>query len=328
MNEYKPPYEITNKMLDYVSKIMELIGNLNNYYNLEKMPIMRRNNKIKSIHSSLVIEGNSLTLEQVKDVINGKKVIGKEKDIIEVKNAYEAYSNIQKFKPYTLNDLLSAQGMITKSLNIDSGTFRKNSVGVFDGDKCIFMAPPAENVPILMNNLFDWMENNKNEIHPLILSSIFHYEFVFIHPFSDGNGRTARLWQNVILSNYKELFEYMPIESRIKKYQTKYYDSIAICNNNGNSTVFVEFMLKMIYEELEEISSANIQRSNNRNIIDLLNIMDYDFPLSANEIMDKLEIKSKETLRKNYIDPALEEGLIACTLPDKPTSKNQMYYKI
>ena len=328
MNKYKPPYEITNKMLDYVSKIMELIGNLNNYCNLEKMPVMRRNNKIKSIHSSLVIEGNSLTLEQVKDVINGKKVIGKEKDIIEVKNAYEVYSKIQEFKPYDINDLLSAQGMITKSLNVDSGTFRKNSVGVFDGDKCIFMAPPAKNAPVLMKDLFDWMENNKNEIHPLILSSIFHYEFVFIHPFSDGNGRTARLWQNVILSNYKELFEYMPIESRIKKYQTEYYDSIAICNNNGNSTVFVEFMLKMIYEELEEISNANIQRSNNRYIIDLLSIMDYDIPLSANEIMTKLEIKTKETLRKNYIDPALEEGLIACTVADKPTSKNQMYYKI
>ena len=328
MDKYKPPYEITNKMLDYVSKIMELIGNLNNYCNLEKMPVMRRNNKIKSIHSSLVIEGNSLTLEQVKDVINGKKVIGKEKDIIEVKNAYEVYSKIREFKPYDINDLLSAQGMITKSLNVDSGTFRKNSVGVFDGDKCIFMAPPAKNVPALMKDLFDWMENNKNEIHPLILSSIFHYEFVFIHPFSDGNGRTARLWQNVVLSNYKELFEYMPIESRIKKYQTEYYDSIAICNNNGNSTVFVEFMLKMIYEELEEISNANIQRSNNRYIIDLLSIMDYDIPLSANEIMTKLEIKTKETLRKNYIDPALEEGLIACTLPDKLTSKNQMYYKI
>ena len=190
------------------------------------------------------------------------------------------------------------------------------------------MAPPAENVSILMGNLFDWMKHNKDEIHPLILSSIFHYEFVFIHPFSYGKGRTARLWQNVILSNYKELFEYMHIESRIKKYQNKYYDSIATCNNNGNATIFVEFMLKIIYEELQEISSANIQRSNNRKIIDLINVMDYDIPLSANEIMAKLEIKSKETLRKNYIDPALEEDLIACTLPDKPTSKNQMYYKI
>ena len=139
MDKYKPPYEITNKMLDYVSKIMELIGNLNNYYNLEKMPIMRRNNKIKSIHSSLVIEGNSLTLEQVKDVINGKKVIGKEKDIIEVKNAYEVYSKIQDFKPYNINDLLSAQGMITKTVNVDSGTFRENAVGVFNEDRDVYL---------------------------------------------------------------------------------------------------------------------------------------------------------------------------------------------
>ncbi len=328
MEKYKPPYEITSKMLDYVSKIMETIGSLNNYYDLEKMPIMRRNNKIKSIHSSLVIEGNSLTFEQVKDVINGKKVLGKEKDIIEVKNAYEAYELIKELNPYNVKDLLKTQGIITKSLTVDSGNFRKNSVGVFDKEVCIFMAPPHTSVPSLMDDLFNWLNANKDEIHPLILSSIFHYEFVFIHPFSDGNGRTARLWQNVILSNFKELFEYMPIESRIKKYQQEYYDSINICNKNGNSIIFVEFMLKMIYEELLELSNSNLSKTNNKFMLDLLNVLNYDIPMSANEIMEKLNIKSKETLRKNYIDPAIKEGLINSTLPDKPTSKNQMYYKL
>ncbi len=315
-------------MLDYVSKIMELVGNLSNYYDLDKMPIMRRNNKIVSIHSSLVIEGNSLTFEQVKDVINGKKVLGKEKDIIEVKNAYEAYSIINELDPYNIKDLLYVQGIITKSLTLDAGDFRKSSVGVFDGDICIFMAPPHANVPILMNDLFKWLNESKEEIHPLILSSIFHYEFVFIHPFSDGNGRTARLWQNVILSNYKELFEYMPIESRIKKYQQEYYYSIDTCNKKGNSIVFIEFMLKMIYEELEQLSNSKFQKTNNRFIMELLNVLNFDIPLSANEIMKKLNVKSKETLRKNYIGPAIKEGLIKATIPDKPTSKNQMYYKV
>ncbi len=328
MEKYKPPYEITNEMIDYVSKIMELIGKINNYYDLDKMPIMRRNNKIKSIHSSLLIEGNSLTLEQVKDVINGKNVIGKESDIIEVKNAHEAYSIINELNPYSMDDLLKIQGIITKSLTTDSGNFRKSAVGVFDNDICIFMAPPHNNVPTLMSNLFEWLNNNKERVHPLILSSIFHYEFVFIHPFSDGNGRTARLWQNVILSNYKKLFEFMPVESRIKKYQSDYYESINICNKNGNATIFVEFMLKMIHEELEELSNSNLSRSNNKFVVNLLNVLDYDIPLSANEIMGKLNVKSKETLRKNYIDPAISEGLIKPTDPDKPTSKNQMYYKL
>lgn len=328
MEEYIPPCEITNKMLDYVAKIMEIIGKLNNYYDLDKKPVMRRNNKIKSIHSSLVIEGNSLSLEQVKDVINGKKVLGKEKDIIEVKNAYEAYNIINQLDPYDFEDLLKVQGIITKNLAHDSGKFRKNSVGVFEGDSCIFMAPPHESVPTLVKKLFIWLHDNKNIIHPLILSSIFHYELVFIHPFSDGNGRTARLWQNIILSKFKDLFEYMPIESRIKNYQDEYYNSISLCNENGNSTIFVEFMLKMIYEELILIENSNISRNNNRYTSDLLNVLTLDMPLSSNEIMLKLGIKSKETLRKKYLDPAIEEGLIELTIPDKPTSKNQMYYKL
>lgn len=330
MEKYIPPYTITNKMLDYVSDIMEKVGKLNNYYNLEKMPVLRKNNRIQSIHSSLAIEANSLSLEQVKDVINGKIVMGPKKEIQEVKNAYDAYAMIKELDPFLVKDLLKIHGVITHLTATDAGKFRNCAEGVFDGDKCIFVAPPKESVPQLIDHLFMWMKENSKQVHPLILSSIFHYEFLFIHPFSDGNGRTARLWQNVILANFKEIFEYLPIETRIKKYQQEYYDKIANCHKNGDSNIFIEFMLKMIDEVLDNLEEAtNLQINHiNRYITDILNVMEFNIPMTANEIMKKLDIKSKETFRKNYLDPAIEEGLVKVTIPNKPTSKNQMYYKI
>ena len=329
MENYNPPYEISNKMIDYVAEIMEKVGKMDNFTNLNKMPILRRNNRINSIHSSLAIEANSLTINQVKDVINGKLVIGPQKEIQEVKNAYNAYEKIKEINPYSIKDLKKLHGIMTFLTVDESGEFRKGNEGVFDGDKCIFMAPKPEFVDSLMNQLFNWIKKSKEKVHPLILSSIFHYEFVFIHPFSDGNGRMARLWQNILLSQWKEIFEYVPIESQIKKYQNKYYKVINNCNKNGNSNEFIEFMLQMINEVLEEVLETINKEISHISIYvsKLLDVMDYNIPMSSNEIMEKLGIKSKETLRANYIDPAIENGLIKMTLPDKPTSKNQMYYK-
>jgi Fic family protein len=330
MEKYTPPFSIANKMLDLVATIMEKIGKLDNYNSLNKMPTLRRNNRINSIHSSLAIEANSLSLNQVKDIINGKMVLGPQKEIQEVKNAYKAYEMINEVSPYSIKDLLKVHGVMTYLTLDESGIFRSSAEGVFDGEKCIFMAPPQDRVPGLMEELFDFMKRGKNNINPLILSSIFHYEFVFIHPFSDGNGRMARLWQTVILSNYKEVFEYLPIENQIKKYQEEYYDSIAHCHINGNSNEFIEFMLKMFDEVLDEIISSTSQAltQNNIYLIKLLDVMDSNIPMTANQIMKKLNIKSKETFRANYLDPAINEGLVKMTIPDKPTSKNQMYYKV
>lgn len=330
MNNYTPPFSNTNKMLDYVSSIMEKVGKLDNYNNLNRMPILRRNNRICSIHSSLAIEANSLSLDQVKDVIDGKVVLGPQMEIQEVKNAYKAYKLMNEMNPYSLKDLKKIHGIIAYLLAADAGEFRKGNVGVFSGSKCIFMAPKPERVNDLMEQLFNWMKKNKDEMHPLILSSIFHYEFVFIHPFSDGNGRTARLWQNIILSKWKEIFEYVPIESQLKKYQKDYYKAINDCNINGNSNEFVEFMLKMIDEVLDELLESTSKEMTHISsyVSKLLEVMDYNTPMTANEIMKKLGIKSKETFRSNYLDPAIENGLVKPTLPDKPTSKNQMYYKI
>ena len=329
MNDYIPPFNITNKMLDLVASIMEKMGRLDNYNNLNKMPILRRNNKIRSIHSSLRIEANSLTFNQVKDVINGKMVIGPQKEIQEVKNAYNAYEMINKVDPYSIDDLKKIHGIMTYLTVEESGDFRKGDEGVMDGDICIFIAPKPEYVDKLMRQLFDFIKRNKDIIHPLILSSVFHYEFVFIHPFSDGNGRTVRLWQNILLTKWKPIFEYVPIETAIKKYQNDYYKAIANCNSKGDSTEFIEFMLKMIDEVLDDlIKNANIEIKHiNSYIAKLLDVMDYNIPMSIKEIMEKLGLKSRSSFIKTYLNPALEQGLIKMTIKDKPTSKNQRYYK-
>ena len=213
MKKYEPPFTITNIMLDRISSIMKKIGKLENYKDLNKMPVLRRNNRIKSIHSSLAIEANSLSINQVKDIIDGKVVIGPKNEIQEVQNAYNAYLKMNEVNPFSIKDLKKIHGILTYLILEDSGNFRNGGEGVFDENgNCILVCPPPEQVDILMNQLFNWMKTKKDEIHPLILSSIFHYEFVFIHPFKDGNGRTARLWQNVILSNWEPLFEYIPIQ--------------------------------------------------------------------------------------------------------------------
>lgn len=330
MENYVPPFELTNDMLEKVSSIMEKIGKLDNYNTFDKNPYLRKQTRINSIHSSLAIENNKLSLNQVKDVINGKVVIGKQKDIQEVKNAYNAYEKLAKINPYSIEDLKKVHDIMTFLTVEQSGEFRNGPEGVFDGDDCIFICPPEEMVIPLMNNLFEWLNDNKDKIHPLILSSIFHYEFVFIHPFSDGNGRMARLWQNAILYNWKDIFEYIPIESKIHKYQNEYYKAIADCNNEGNSNQFINFMLKMIDDTLEELITTTPLPLTNEdiNIKKLLDVMEVNIPLSAKEIMEKLNIKSKETLRNVYLDPAIKKDLIKLTIPDKPTSKNQKYYKI
>lgn len=330
MDKYISPFEISNEMLKKVSDIMEKIGKLDSFTNLDKTPYLRKQTKINSVHSSVAIENNPLSLEQVKDVINGKLVIGEQKDIQEVKNAYKAYEMLKDINPYSIDDLKKVHGVMTFLVEEVSGEFRTSSEGVFDDNgNCIFVCPPGDRVNSLMNDLFEWLNENKDTIHPLILSSIFHYEFVFIHPFTNGNGRTVRLWQNSILYKWKDIFEYLPIESKIHKYQDEYYDSIAKCHKNANSNVFIEFMLKMIDETLDEaISTSHLPITNETiNINKLLDVMESSKPMTATEIMEKLGIKSKETLRGQYLDPAIKQGLVSLTIPDKPTSKNQMYYK-
>lgn len=329
MGDYRPPFTITNEILSYVSSISEKIGRINATNNLEAKPHLQKNNRIKSIHSSLKIEANSLSLGQVRDVINGKTVLGEQKEIQEVKNAYAAYEKFQEINPYSIKDLKKFHGIMTKYVVEESGDYRRGEEGVFNGDQCIFMAPPARLVSQLMDELFDWMKTAQQNVHPLILSSVFHYEFVFIHPFSDGNGRMARLWHTVILSKWKPIFEYIPIESQIEKFQEEYYDAIAKCHVAGESTIFIEFILSQIDKILDDVS-VQISEDNSRlseYLKRMLDVMEYDVPYTSKALMDKLGLKSKEGFRRNYLRPAIDMNLIQMTIPDKPNSRNQRYVK-
>ena len=330
MSDYKPPFTITNEIITHVSSISEKVGHITAINNMETKPHLRKNNRIRSIHSTLRIEANSLSLGQVRDVINGKTVLGEQKEIQEVKNAYAAYEKLSEIDPYSIRDMKTFHGIMTKYIVDESGDFRRGEEGVFNGDQCIFMAPPAKFVPQLMDDLFSWMKKMQGTVHPLILSSVFHYEFVFIHPFTDGNGRMARLWHTAILSKWKPVFEYIPIESQIEKFQEDYYNAIAKCHIDGESTAFIMFMLCQIDNILDDISIQIAEASEHLSeyIKRLLEIMDYDIPYTSNALMEKLGLKSKEGFRRNYLHPAIEQNLIRMTIPDKPNSRNQRYIKL
>ena len=327
MDNYTPPFTITNKMLNSCISISKKIVSID-YSTLDRMPRLRRNKLITSIHASLAIEGNTLSKGQVRDIIDGKEVVGPANEIKEVQNIKLAYEQLTKVKPYSEKDLLKIHGIIEKDLVPLAGKYRTGNEGVFAGDKCIFICPPPQQVPYLMSELFDWLNREKKNIDPLILYSIFHYEFVFIHPFQDGNGRTARFWQNAILSKYDKIFEVVTIENMIEKNQQEYYDAIAKAHVDGESTVFVEFMLDMINKALDELDMvANmIKTEASVNVKRLLENMEEE-PMTANEIMFKLDVKHKDTLRNKYLNCAIRDGYVQMTIPDKPKSKNQRYYK-
>ncbi len=328
MDRYVPPFKITYKILELISSISEKLGRISVTNNLDNKPYLRRNNKIESIYSSLKIEANSLSMGEVRDIINGKTVVGKQKEIQEVKNAYAAYEKMSDIEPYNIQSLKDYHGIMTKYVVNESGDFRKGEEGVFKGDVCIFMAPPAQLVNKLMNDLFSWMQSEKDKVHPLIMASVFHYEFVFIHPFADGNGRMARLWHTAILSQWKPIFEYIPLESQIEKFQEEYYDAIALCHKEGESTSFIEFMLFQIDKILDSVSN---QISDSNGLPELLKklieVMEYDTPYTTKALMEKLNLKSRDGFRKRYLKPAIEMGVIRMTNPDSPNNKNQRYIR-
>lgn len=313
--ENYPPYTVTDKMLNYVSRIMKKVGEANYFESLNKYPNLRRKSRIKSIHSSLAIENNQLSLFDVEDVINGKIVVGEQKDIQEVKNAYEAYEQIDKVAPYSLDDLKKVQGILTFLLEKDAEKFRNHGEAVYDGDIKIFVAPQHKLVPSLMQKLFEWMDKNKDIINPLILSSVFHYEFLFIHPFSDGNGRTARIWQTVILAHWEKIFAYLPIESMIKKNQNKYYKIIDNCNKNGNSTEFIEFMLKMINDTIDEVIISKQIKQNekislSKSEIEVIKCIKRNKLIGAKEIIKETEL-SDSTVRRTLKNLLKKEKIVS-----------------
>ena len=306
---YTPPFTITEDITNLVIEIAEKTTIISVTENLSKNPTLRRENRIQSIHSSLAIERNSLTFYQVSDVIDGKRVLGPPKDIREVQNAFEAYEIIAQLNPYKIPDLLKAHQIMMSDLVKESGVFRSKGVGVYAGESLIHAGTPPQYVPGLIEELFQWLE--ETSLHPLIKSCIFHYEFEFIHPFSDGNGRTGRMWHTLILSKWKNFFLWLPIESLIHERQEEYYQAINLSNNKGESTVFVKFMLEIIKQALDELTECVNKSScldldeNEKRMLKLIKVND---KLSAKKMAEELGLSERQIQR--LLKVMMEQELI------------------
>ncbi len=278
-----PPYSITGKILNLVASISEIIGEVNSAH-LNKPPIeLRRKNRIQTIHSSLKIEGNTLSIEQITAIVENKRVLGPKKDILEVKNAIAVYNYLDKLNPFSFISFCKAHGILMDGLVESPGELRNKTVGIARGSEVTHIAPPAHLLQALMNDLFTYLKNDDDLL--LLKSCVFHYEMEFIHPFMDGNGRMGRLWQTLILKSAYPVFEFLPIDAQIKERQAKYYEALGRSDNTGRSTVFIEFMLEIILESLNKLLS--IQNTNLTNI-DRINLF-------------KSIIKEKYFTRKEYL---------------------------
>lgn len=257
-DEYVPPFQLTEEMTNLTVEIGQYVGSITTFETLHPNPVLRRESRIRSIHSSLAIEQNTLTLNQVTDVIDGKRVLGPPQDIREVKNAYEVYDMVSSLNPCRAVDLLRAHGLMMEGLVREAGRFRSGNAGVYAGKQLIHAGTPARYVPELMEQLFSWLKKSKT--HPLIKSCVFHYEFEFIHPFADGNGRMGRLWQSLILQKWQPVFAWLPIETLVHEKQKEYYRVLQLADHAGESTLFIEFMLRMIRDALKDLSVTQSER--------------------------------------------------------------------
>ena len=329
--KYQPPYTITSKIIYLIAQISENIGRLTVLEEIQDSLKLRKANRIRTIQGSLAIEGNTLSTEQITAILNGKTVIAPPKEVQEVRNAIKAYEAFQQWQPGQEVDLLQAHQILMTGLIDEVGQYRHGGVGVMSGDQVVHMAPPANQVPRLMIDLLDWL--NDSEIHPLIQSSVFHYEFEFIHPFADGNGRMGRLWQTLILSRWNPIFANIPVESLIYQNQKSYYEALQASTDQTDSAPFIEFILQMILDAIlssndtaqasdHVTDQASVQVSDQvQRLISALGQDDYTLA----ELMQFIGLAHRATFQKNYLNPAIEAGLIERTIPDKPKSPNQKY---
>lgn len=255
----KPPFTVSSKAISMIAEISALVERFAIRFERDALKL-RRANKIKTIYSSLAIEGNTLSETQVGDILNGKNVVAPIRELQEVKNAIAVYDNFASFNPFSPEDLLRAHAQMMSALVETAGQFRRSGVGVFDGDRAVHIAPPFERVPELMANLFDWLKNADD--HLLIRSCVFHYEFEFIHPFADGNGRMGRLWQSLILSKLNPVFQYLPVETLVHDNHLKYYEAINASTANNDSGAFIDFMLSELLNALKIHQGEPIGRVN------------------------------------------------------------------
>ena len=280
----KPPYEITPQILRMIASISEKLGEVNANYLNKVSPELRKQNHIKTIHASLQLEGNTLSEEQITALIENKRVIGPEKEIMEVQNAIEVYSILSKFKPNSETAFLKAHKLLMRGLIKNPGKYRTKNVGIVKGSKLAHLAPPSGSVHALMKNLFKYLKHS--EELTLIKSCVFHYEVEFIHPFMDGNGRIGRLWQTLILMDEYPVFEFLPFETLISKTQKEYYNSLSLSDKSGTSTIFIEYILNVIHTSLQQ----------------LLNLKGRRLLTDLDRIQYYLQMNSGEFSRKDYMN--------------------------
>jgi Fic family protein len=315
-DEYKPLYTLTERIVSLVAQISEAAGRFSVLG--DQAFRLRRANRIRTVHGSVAIEGNTLSEEQITAILEGKRVIAPPREILEVQNAMKAYDQMSAWRPAKEADLLAAHAVLMVGLLEDAGKYRTQSAGVMGKEGVIHIAPPADRLPWLMKQLFGWL--GSTDLHPLVASAVFHYEFEFIHPFADGNGRMGRLWQTMILSRWNPLFSDIAVENMIYAHQQDYYTAINRSNAQNNCAPFVEFMLEVI---LETLSTQQVTLQVTRQVMRLLKAVKTD--RSRAELMKALKLKDRVNFSKNYLEPTLSAGFIEMTEPDSPKSPTQKY---
>ena len=324
----KPPYTITEKAADYLAKIVETVTRLEYGTSFKRDIRLHRKNRVRTIHSSLAIEGNSLSIGEVTAVIEGKVFAGKQTEIKEVKNAYEAYDKIMTYDPYAVKDFLKAHKLMTEGLVVESGRFRSGDAGVFDGDVAVHIGARPQFVPDLIKELLDWAR--ESDLHPVLKSAILHYEIETIHPFADGNGRMGRLWQTLLLAKWNELFAWIPMESVMYEKRPQYYEAIEAARNANDSGLFIEFTLSAVLDTIADQEKHQVKREDKHQVdstdtqIEVLTSLKGK-ALSRKEIFAAIGRNGDSRSFKRHIEPLIEAGLIEMTVPDKPTSRLQKY---
>ncbi len=316
-SDYKPPFTISAKSIKLIADISAQIERYVIRMEQEDALLLRKINRIKTIHASLAIEGNTIPESLITDIIEGRHVAAPLREIQEVKNAIKTYDAFASLDPYNVKDMLKAHALMMDALVERPGHFRTGGVGVFAGDKSVHVAPPADRVPVLMKELFGWLK--KSDDHLLIKSCVFHYEFEFIHPFIDGNGRIGRLWQSLILSKLHPIFEYLPVENMVFQNQQKYYDVIAQSTNAADCGLFIEFMLNEILSTLKKRQGEPLRKDTRDTVNDtvngIVNLIKADPKITLDELARRLN-KSRRTITRN-IKKLQDEGIISRTGSDK-----------
>jgi len=318
---YQPPYTITSSIVSLVADISERMGYLSALESEARTLYLRRINRIRTIQGSLAIEGNTLSQEQITAILEGKRVVAPPREIQEVRNAIKVYDFFQQWQPASEKDLLAAHEMLMAGLLNAPGRYRSGGVGVMAGQTVVHMAPPANRVPLLMRDLLHWVETNRE--HPLISGSVFHYEFEFIHPFDDGNGRMGRLWQTLILGRWNPLFAHIPVESLVHQHQQEYYAALNDSTKQGDCARFIEFMLTMVQKAVSECQTPQVAPQVTPQVERLLETLVGD--MSRDQLQNAMGLQDRKSFRELYLAPALAAGLIEMTIPEKPNSRLQKY---